>query len=113
MAKSWERNIGHRYIDRGPDVLIQIGRDSLTYTEFAKRTEKYNFPAVRNLEIALAKFKPKSVKDVAHRTDQFQLMDKGNIGDTAIMVWCHIMEMHGIDVNKWLGKGVRSKRKKR
>ncbi len=113
--KQWETNIGRRYIDHGPDVLIQIGKDSLTYTEFAQTAEKYNFPAVRNLEMALAKFKPKpkSVKDAAKRTDQFQLMAKGNIGDTAIMVWCHIMEMHGVNVNQWLGKGVRGKRNMR
>lgn len=115
MAKkrSWDGKIGHQYIDRGPEVLVSVGVDSLTYVEFVKKTEKVNFPAVRNLDKAIQTFKPKSVREVARRIDLFKLKAAGNIGDTAVMVWCWIMDIHGVDANRWLGKGVNKRGKKR
>lgn len=112
-VRKWEKRIGKNYIDRLPEVVITVGRDHFTRKDLVIEADSANFFAARNLDKALQHFEPKSVKEVAKRVDLFMLIDRGNIGDTAIMVWCRILKASGGNPDEWLDQDFTGKKRKR
>ncbi len=104
MAKRvWKDEIGQNFVDRLDDIVIEIGGDAFSRRELVKIANVANFIAAQTLgEVLKRKWKPKNVASLAKDIDIHMLLAQDRIGDTAVMVWCSILEASGIDVNAWL-----------
>ena len=111
-ARAWEDRIGHKFVDRLPETVVQVGKDSFTRRDLVLEADSANFQAAANLDTALQTYHPKSVREVAGRVDQFMLRERDNIGDTAIMVWCRILDSKGVKVEKWLDQDFTEKNRR-
>ncbi len=106
--RHWKQDrIGQKFVDRLDEVAITIGSDSFTRQDLVEKkkgvTPTANFIAAAILGEKLKKhFKPKNVKDLSGRIDLFMLREIDGIGDTAVMVWCCLLEKKGLSVDRWL-----------
>lgn len=113
MQKAWKNKIGKKYVDRLPETVVQVGRDQFTRHDLVVKAKTANFFAAASLDRVLNSFKPKSVRELARRIDLHMLLEYEGIGDTAIMVWCSILDAKGVSVNSWLGQDFTDKNKKK
>ncbi len=98
----WQAGIGHNYVDRLDEVAISVGSDHFTRRRLVEVAGVANFMAAETLSRSLERFRPKSVRELAKRMDLFMLTEIDGIGDTAVFVWCSLLEAKGVNVNTWL-----------
>jgi hypothetical protein len=113
MHKAWKSKIGKNYVDRLPETVVQVGKDRFTRRDLVIKAGTANFFAAANLDRVLDVFKPKSVRELARRIDIHMLLKYEGIGDTAIMVWCSILDTKGVNVVAWLGQDFTERNKKK
>ena len=111
--KTWKDRIGKNYVDRLPETIVQVGKDQFTRRDLVVKAETANFFAAANLDIVLQRFKPKGVRELARRIDLHHLMEYEGIGDTAVMVWCSILDSRGVNVDAWLQQDFTTRRSKK
>ncbi len=111
--RAWRDRIGQKFVDRLPETVVKVGSDEFTRRDLVIDVESANFQAAAALDEAIQHFHPKGVVEVSKRVDQHMLRARGYIGDTAIFVWCGILEAKGVNVDRWLDQDFTERNKER
>lgn len=60
------------------------------------------FRAASILHQALARFKPRNVKELAARIDLHDLRGRKGVGERTVILWLYILDSVGVDSMGWL-----------
>lgn len=100
---SWRRKrFGERMPDNLDELILIIGDDAFTYEDALSKLRTRRVVAIRILNQALKKFKPKSVEELATRITVTDLFACDGVGMTTLYVWLNVLTYKNIDVDAWL-----------
>jgi hypothetical protein len=95
-----EEKAGKGHVQWLDEVILQIGRNKFTRRKLGK-LECPAFGAAKILDRNLARFRPRSIKEVAARINLGQFRRKG-VGQRTLALWLYLLESVEVDSMAWI-----------